>query len=88
VLPLAFEFGFGGEECLASWRKVRVTPLTWECLRDPRVARAIGDGDDEYRLLLVSIQEANEYSVYTLMEGGYKGSALQACSKQCRRCMC
>jgi hypothetical protein len=55
--------------------------LTRACLKDPRVARAIGDGDDEYGLLLRLIQEANEYAVYALTEGGYKGSALQALLK-------
>jgi hypothetical protein len=81
VLPSAFEFGFGREECLASWRKVVAAPLTRACLKDPRVARAIVDGDEEYGLLLHSIQEANEYAVYALTEGGYKGSALQALLK-------
>jgi hypothetical protein len=81
VLPSAFEFGFGREECLVSWRKVGAALLTQACLKDPRVARAIGDGDEEYGLLLRSIQEANEYAVYALTEGGYKGSALQALLK-------
>ena len=80
-LPSAFEFGFGREECLNSWRKVGAAPLTRASLKDPRVARAIGDGDDEYGVLLRSIQEANEYAVYALTEGGYKGSALQALLK-------
>ncbi len=58
-----------------------MAPLTRACLKDPRVARAIRDGDDEYKLLLRSIQEVNEYAVYALAEGGYKGSALQALLK-------
>ncbi len=58
--PSAFEFGFGCEECLNSWRKVGAVPLTQASLKDPRVARAIGDGDDEYGILLHSIQEAND----------------------------
>ena len=81
MLPLALEFGFVREECLNSWRKVGAEPLTRACLKDPKVSRAIGDGDDEYGLLLRSIQEANEYAVYALTEGGYKGSALQALLK-------
>ncbi len=78
---MAFEYGFGCEECLNSWRKVRAAPLTQASLKDPRVARTIGDGDDEYGLLLHSIQEVNESTVYALTEGGYKGSALQALLK-------
>lgn len=61
--------------------EVGAVPLTRASLKDPRVARAIGDGDDEYGILLRSIQEANEYAVYALTEGGYKGSALQALLK-------
>ena len=60
---------------------MEAAPLTRACLKDPKVARAIGDGDEEYGLLLRSIQEANEYTVYTLMEGWYKGSAMQALLK-------
>ena len=81
VLPSAFEYGFGREECLKSWRKIGAAPLTRQCLSDPKVARAIGDGDDKYAALLRSIQEANEYAVYALTEGGYKGSALQGLLK-------
>ena len=76
VLPEAFEFGFGREECLNLWRKVGAAPLTRACLKDSRVARAIRDGDNEYGLLLHSIQEENEYADFALTKGGRKGSAM------------
>ncbi len=81
VLPLAFENGFGHEECQALWRKIGAAPLTCQCLRDPKVARSIGDGNEEYGILLCSIQEANEYAVYALTEGGFNGSTLQGLLK-------
>jgi len=81
VLPSAFEIGFGRSECLSAWAKIGAAPLTRNCLKDPKVSRAMGEGDDEYGVLLRSIQEANEYSVYALVEGGYNGSALQALLK-------
>jgi hypothetical protein len=34
--------------------------------------------DKDYALLVNSVQEANDYAVYALTEGGYDGSALQA----------
>ena len=55
--------------------------MTRKCLKDPKVSRAIGEGDDKYGVLLRSIQEANEYPAYALIEGGYNGSALQALLK-------
>ena len=78
VLESAFEIGFGREECNASWRKIGAAPLTQACLKDPIVRTSIGEGNNEYALLLCSIQEVNEYTVYALNEGGYDGSALQA----------
>jgi len=35
------------------------------------------DSDKDFALLVNSVQEANEYAVYALTEGGYDGSALQ-----------
>ena len=81
VLPSAFDKGFGRNECLSAWAKVGAAPLTRKCLKDPKVSRAIGECDDEYGVLLRSIQEANEYAVYALVEGGYNGTALQALLK-------
>jgi hypothetical protein len=34
--------------------------------------------DKKYALLINSVQEANEYAVYSLTEAGYDGSQLQA----------
>ena len=81
ILPSAFEIGFERNECLSAWAKIGAAPLTRKCLNDPKVSRAIGEGDDEYGVLLRSIQEANEYAVYALIEGGYNGCALQALLK-------
>ena len=36
------------------------------------------DLDKKYALLINSVQEANEYAVYSLTEAGYDGSQLQA----------
>ena len=36
------------------------------------------DLDKEYALLINSVQEANEYTIYSLTEVGYDGSQLQA----------
>jgi hypothetical protein len=81
VLPLVFEYGFEREESQALWRKIGAAPLTRQCLSDPKVARLIGDGNEEYGIFLCLIQEVNEYAVYTLTEGGFNGSALQGLLK-------
>jgi hypothetical protein len=39
--------------------EIGAASLTRSCLMDPKVSRAIGEGDSEYGVLLRSIQEAN-----------------------------
>ena len=73
----AFDLGFSHERCLDSWKKIGAAPLTRQCLSKPQVRKSI-DFDKEYALLINSVQEANEYAVYSLMEAGYDGSQLQA----------
>jgi hypothetical protein len=73
----AFDLGFSHERCLDSWKKIGDAPLTRQCLSKPQVRKSI-DFDKEYALLINSVQEANEYAVYSLMEAGYDGSQLQA----------
>jgi hypothetical protein len=76
-LESAFEIGFSHQRCLDSWERIGAAPLTRKCLGDPQVRRSI-DIDKEYALLVNSVQDANEYAVYSLMEAGYDGSTLQA----------
>ena len=76
-LESAFEVGFSRQRCLDSWEKIGAAPPTRKCLDDPQVRKSI-DSDKEYALLVNSVQEANEYAVYSLTEAGYDGSALQA----------
>jgi hypothetical protein len=76
-LESAFKIGFSRQRCLDSWERIGAAPLTRKFLGDPQVRRSI-DINKEYALLVNSIQEANEYAVYSLMEAGYDGSALQA----------
>jgi hypothetical protein len=76
-LESAFELGFSREQCLSSWEKIGAAPLTCKCLSKPQVRKLL-DLDKDYALLVNSVQEANEYAVYALTEGGYDGSALQA----------
>ena len=76
-LPSAFEIGFSRKRCVDSWTKIGAAPLTRKCLDDPQVRKSI-DIDDDYAVLVNSVQEANDYSVYALTEAGYDGSALQA----------
>jgi hypothetical protein len=66
----AFETRFSKKNYLASWEKVSVAPLTRKCLNDPQVRKSL-DKDNDYALLVNSVQEANEYASYALMEGGY-----------------
>ena len=72
-IPSAFELGFSREHCLDSWRNTAHPP----CPQDPQVRQSI-DLDKEYALLVNSVQEANEYAIYSLTEAGYDGSQLQA----------
>jgi hypothetical protein len=76
-LDLAFEEGFSCKNCLESWAKIGAAPLTHKCLKDPQVRKSM-DMDKDYVFLVNSVQEANDYAVYALTEGGYDGSALQA----------
>jgi hypothetical protein len=77
VLESAFEIGFSRQRCLDSWDKIGAAPPTRKCLNDPQVRKSI-DIDKDYALLVNSVQEANEYALYSLTEAGYDGSALQA----------
>ena len=76
-LPSAFEIRFSRKNCIDSWTKIGATPLTRKCLNDPQVRKSI-DANKEYALVINSIQEANNYTVYALTEAGYNGLALQA----------
>ncbi len=75
-LPSAFEEGFSRVNCLNSWKKIGAAPLTRACLKDPQVTKSM-DSDKDFALLVNSVQEANDYAVYALTEGGFDGSALQ-----------
>jgi hypothetical protein len=77
VLESAFEVGFSRKRCLDSWEKIGAAPPTRKCLNDPQVRKSI-DSDNDYALLVNSVQEANEYAVYSLTEAGYNGNQLQA----------
>ena len=57
--------------------KIGAAPLTRKCLGDSQVRKSI-DMDKEYALLVNAVQEANEYTVYALTEGGYNGLMLQS----------
>ena len=74
-LPSAFEIGFSRKRCIDSWAKIGAAPLTRKCLNEPQVRKSI-DIDDDYAVLVNSVQEANDYSVYALTKAGYDGSAL------------
>ena len=76
-IPLAFELGFSCQHCLDSWAKIGAAPLTHKCLDEPQVRKPMSLNND-YVLLVDSVQEANEYAVYSLTESGYDGSKLQA----------
>ena len=76
-LESAFDIGFSREQCLSPWKKIGAAPLTRKCLSNPQVRKSL-DLDQDYAKLVNSVQEANEYVVYALTEGGYDGSALQA----------
>jgi hypothetical protein len=76
-LELAFEIGFSHQWCLDLWEKVGAAPLTRKCLDEPQVRKSI-DMDNDYAFLGNSVQEANEYAVYSLTEASDDGSALQA----------
>ena len=74
--PSAFEEGFSRGNCLNSWKKIGAAPITRACLNDPQVRKSM-DRDKDFALLINSVQEANDYALYALTEGGYDGSALQ-----------
>ena len=76
-IPLAFELGFSCQHCLDSWAKIGAAPLTRKCLDEPQVRKSMNLNDD-YAMFVNSVQEANEYAVYSLTESGYDGSKLQA----------
>jgi hypothetical protein len=76
-LDSAFEFGFSREWCLDSWTKIGAAPLTRKCLDEPQVRKSI-HMDTDYAQLVNAVQEANEYAIYALTEGGYNGSMLQS----------
>ena len=58
--------GFSREACRAAWAAVGAAPLTRACLNNPQVRKSIGDGgdDNEFELLVRTIQEANDLSMH------------------------
>ena len=68
-LESAFELGFLHEWCLDSWKQW-CCPLNRKCHDEPQVRKSI-DMEEEYaRLLVNSVQEANEYVSYALTNDG------------------
>jgi hypothetical protein len=76
-LPSAFEEEFSRVNCLNLWKKIGAAPLTRACLKDPQLRKSM-EIDNNYAMLVNSVQEANDYALYALTEGGYDGLALQA----------
>ena len=72
----AFSVGFSNEQCLNAWAKIGAVPLTRACLDDPKVRREIGDGDAEYDMKMILIQDANDVAVHMLTELGFKSAVL------------
>lgn len=73
----AFQEGFSREECKRAWEKVGAAPLTRKCLEDDKVLKSVGDGDDAFNQLLLSIQDANDLSTHALTEAGFGGEFLK-----------
>ena len=73
----AYDFGFSQEKCLGAWRAIGAAPISRACLDDPKVRRELGDGDDAHDLLLVQLQDANDYATHMLSRYGYAGSVLK-----------
>jgi hypothetical protein len=80
-LPSAFELGFSRQHCLNLWAKIGAVPLTCKCLDDPQVRRSI-DLDKNYALLVNSVQESNEYAVYSLTVARMGGPITERMSKE------
>jgi hypothetical protein len=77
----AFEEGFSKEQCLKAWAKVGAAPATRACLKDPKVARQLGDSEDDFQLKMRLIQDLNDRSVAALEEKGWAGHFLKASLK-------
>ncbi len=47
------------------------SPLTCQCLNDPKVlSKLLGDGDDDFDEYLLAIQAGNSLTTHTLTDGG------------------
>ncbi len=72
----AFQVGFSVEECKRAWEKVGAAPLTKKCLDDTKVLKSVGDGDEGFNQMMLSIQDANDLATHALTEAGYGGEYL------------
>jgi hypothetical protein len=59
----AFQAGFSCNACCDAWAKVGAAPFTIKCLGNKLVRKSLGDGDDEYELLISLIQEGNNLAL-------------------------
>ena len=73
----AFQAGFSHDACRDAWAKVGAAPFTKKCLGDKLVRKLLGDGDEEYELLISYIQEGNNLVMDSLVRWGYDASALK-----------
>jgi hypothetical protein len=55
----AFQARFSPDACHDAWAKVGAAPFTKKCLGNKLVRKLLGDGDEEYELLISYIQEGN-----------------------------
>ena len=75
----SFEKGVSKERNFVSWAACGAAPCTRSCFDGHnQVHREIGDGDDDFNVIIKHIQAANNLSTYFLKEHGYNGSTFKA----------
>ena len=74
----AFQESFSRFQCLKAWTKIGAAPMTREFLSDKQVRRTIGDADDEKKLVMRELNDANAAAAFTLSMRSYIGELLSA----------
>jgi hypothetical protein len=70
IVESAFQRGFSHVHNINVWAKVGAVPLSRSCLQNPKVRRAIGDGNNEQQVLVQLIVEHNTIACNALsLEG-------------------
>ncbi len=69
----AYAESFSKELCITAWETVGAVPYTWDCLKNKKFWRLLGDGGsgNVMKIAMVEMQTANTMMCYLLTAHGF-----------------